>query len=118
MSKLNNIATQLKSAAKSLLGEIATIDSEIELLHQKRHAITSGHVSKEDYLFYVRAHFKIRSDQFKGQLIRDIEKKTSRNFGTLERQYENKDTFAGMTFLTSFLHLVKMPFISILGSLL
>lgn len=102
MSELNNVATQLKSLAKSLLGEVADIDKKIELLHNKRHAITSGHVSKEDYLFYVRAHLKIRSDQFKGQLIRDIEKKTSRNFGTLERQYENKDTFVGMTFLTSY----------------
>lgn len=100
MSEINKIASQLKSAAKSLLDEIAGIDKQVELLHNKRHAITSGKVSKEDYLAYVRAHFKIRADQFKSQLIRNIEKKTNHDFGNLERQNNMKDSFIGVSFLT------------------
>jgi hypothetical protein len=102
MSKLNTIAAQLKSAAKSLLDEIAGIDKEIELLHNKRHAITCGHVSKEDYLFYVEAHFKNKGDIFKSQLVANFKKNTVLDFGGLERQYNNKDSFLGMTFLTPY----------------
>ena len=100
MSELTKIASQLKSAAKSLLDEIAGIDKQVELLHNKRHAITSGQVSKADYLFYVKEHFKIKGDQFKKDLIKNIEKNTRHDFGSLERQHEMKDSFIAISFLT------------------
>lgn len=102
MSELKKIASQLKSAAKSLLDEIAGIDKQMELLHKKRHAITSGQVSKVDYLSYIKAHFNIQADQFKRNLIDNIQKKTNLNFGILEHQQKLKASFPGFSFLVPY----------------
>lgn len=103
MSKINDIASQLKSAAKSLIDKINGIDKEINELHSKRHAITSGRVSKADYLSYVKSSFKVKADLFKSQLISNIKQKTNLDFGALERQHNSKDSFIGMSFLAPYL---------------
>jgi len=100
MTNISNIAQQLKAAASKLLGEIKTIDDELDALNQQRDVITSGHVSKEDFLNYLSLHFKIKAATFQSRLLREMEPKVKYDFGSLERGYVTNSSFLGIYFLT------------------
>ncbi len=100
MTKLSEMAKQLKEAAHELLAELNSIDAQIEVLHKQRDAVTSGHVSKADYLRYLATHFEIKGARFKTSLLREIEAKGTFDFGNLERGLLNKNGFIGLNFLT------------------
>jgi hypothetical protein len=102
MTKLTDLALQLKTAANELLGELGNIDNQIETLHRQRDTITSAHVSKADYLSYLTAHFKIKADRFEIAVLREVEARNVFDFGNLERGFVNKDGFQGLQFLTAY----------------
>lgn len=100
MNKLQEVALQLKQAANEILGEILNVDKQIDSLLEKRDLITSAHVSKEDYLSYLRYHFKTKADQYGISLLKLIEQRSGFDFGRLENNLKNKSGFLGVDFLT------------------
>ncbi|MBS4015397.1 MAG: hypothetical protein KGZ86_03070 [Candidatus Latescibacteria bacterium] len=99
MVELKNIVSQLKSAAKELIGQLESIDAKIVELSEQRDAITSGLVSKEDFLQYMRAHFQRKGESFERGIIKTIGNRP-RDYASLERANSQGNSFVGINFLT------------------
>jgi hypothetical protein len=105
MTELNKIVSQLKSAANELLGNVAAIDKQIAELAQQRDALTSGVVSKADFLEYMRAYFQRQGSVLQREIVNSL--KDARDFARLERKHESLTTFNGAWLLTG--HMVPVP---------
>jgi hypothetical protein len=101
MSEIANIAQQLKAAANKILGEIKIIDNQIAELQKQRDSITSSKVTKEDFLTYLAAHFRIKAETFELKLSREMFPRLNFDFGSLERGFDNNHGFAGTFPLTA-----------------
>jgi hypothetical protein len=106
MTALNKIVSQLKSAAKELLGNVAAIDKQVTELAQQRDALTSGHVSKADFLEYLRAYFKRQGGVFQRDIVKSL--KDTRSFSRLETPQESTIIFNGAYLLTGQVYPVPM----------
>lgn len=100
MAELKNIVSQLKNAAKVLLGQVADIDAQITELNARRDALTGGVVSKEDFLNYARAHFQRKGAVFERGILNAIEGRP-RDYASLERSLDRGDSFLALQFLTA-----------------
>lgn len=105
MTALNKIVSQLKSAAKELLGNVAAIDKQVAELAKQRDALTSGLVSKADFLEYLRAYFQRQGSVFQREIVNSL--KGVRDFARLERQQDTSNNFNGAWLLTG--HMVPIP---------
>ncbi len=97
--ELKKIVSQLKNAAQELLGQIKDIDNQIAELAKWRDTLTSGIVSKADFLEYLRAHIQFQSGYFGKDITNAM--KDPRDFGTLERNLTTGQGFPGLRLLTS-----------------
>lgn len=105
MAALNKIVSQLKSAAKELLGNVAEIDKQVAEHAKQRDALTSGLVSKADFLEYLHAYFQRQGSGFQREIVNSL--KGVRDFARLERQQETLNNFNGAWLLTG--HTVPVP---------
>lgn len=84
MADLKQTLKQLRSARDSLVGEITALDSQISERHAARSALTSGPVSRADFLGYIKADMDRRGARFAQFLMRQIAD-VPRDYGTLTR---------------------------------
>lgn len=100
MSKLTNIVSQLKEAANELVGRVSKIDEQINGLSAQRDALTSSNVSKEDFLEYMRVHFKRNGARFEREILKSLG--GYREYARLERELKAGEGFFGASFLVGF----------------
>lgn len=87
MADLKQALKQLRSARDSLIAEINALDSQIAERHAARSALTSGPVSKADFLEYVRSDMKRRARFFVQGLMRAVAS-VPKDYGRLERLHK------------------------------
>jgi hypothetical protein len=104
--ELKKIVSQLKNASQELLGQVKEIDSQIAELAKWRDKLTSGIVSKVDFLAYLRSHIIIETGYFGKDIAHAM--KDRRDFGTLERNLNAGKGFQGLYLLTAFAAPVEM----------
>jgi chorismate mutase len=84
MANLEKLLDQIKSAGNELKKSIWGIDDKISALQEERNSLTSGFVSKEDYLHYVGADMERKTELFSANLCREVMKRGI-EYGHLER---------------------------------
>lgn len=84
MTDLKQALKQLRSARDSLMGEIKELDAQIAARTNQRSQLTSGAVSKADFLEFVRRDMTRRSAFFEQGLMRAVEAAPA-DYGTLNR---------------------------------
>lgn len=102
MNNLNNAVNKLKEIANEVLAAISNIDEKINGLIIQRDKLTSGKVSKADYLDYMGVCFKNKATLFEYHLLKGLNVEDSSSFGYLERNFKNKEDFIGVRFLVPF----------------
>lgn len=84
MKKIEGLFSQLAAAATEIKGQIATLDKRIAEASSERNKLTTGRVSKADFLLYVRADIRHKAESFKSTLAQSIKPVATHGFGTLE----------------------------------
>lgn len=85
MTKLNDLLSQLNTAAHELKKQVVAIDCKILECQKQRDTLTSASVSKADFLDYFKSdiHKKYEKSYFLNELKRNL-KRVSHEFGALE----------------------------------
>lgn len=99
MAELKKIASQLKNAADELLGQVKEIDHQIAGLAKQRDALTSGIVTKADFMEYLRGYIHIKAGFFGKEVSSAL--KARRDFGSLEYDRIAGNGFPGILLLTA-----------------
>lgn len=68
--KLSDAFSQLRDAAGVLTGEVQALDKQIAEIRAQRSAIALGHVSKADYLNYLRESFRRRGANYERYMLK------------------------------------------------
>lgn len=86
MTKLNDLLSQLSTAAHELKKQVVAIDCSIMECQKQRDTLTSSPVSKADFLEYIRADIrrKYQGSRFMNTLKQRLGS-VSREFGALEQ---------------------------------
>lgn len=86
MSDLKKALQQLRGARDTLVAEIAALDAQIAERHATRSKLTSGPVSKADFLGYVKADMDRRAAFFATGLMRAFSE-APKDYGNLNRMH-------------------------------
>jgi hypothetical protein len=81
---MNKLLEQINTAATGIKSQINVIDISISNAQRERDALTSGVVSKADFMEYVRADIKRKNGIFQELFAKHIGRAAKQGFGVLE----------------------------------
>lgn len=87
-NEIKNALEQLRTARDALIAEVHEIDARIAERRTERDAMTTGQVSKVDFLGYVKADMDRRAARFAFQTTHAI-KEERKDYGRLRRVHED-----------------------------